>query len=736
MAINSSSIVPTSKLKNDRDLVSEKIDERILEILNILPEDELTYREYIAHLKEVMIASRMSESKYTTEEQELITNEYKRVKSNKPEERFKAKKITAESFKKGTAVGVNLGKQKALSGIKPLALPSKVDKISGGDDLTEIVNLLGQIIKNLTQQNKAQKDSTERSRKEAENAKRALAESKLEKGFKLAIKAAEKVIAPVKSLLSRIIDFFMAIFWGKVFLKLLDWFADPANKKKIDSLFRFLGDHWPKLLALYLRFGTGLGKFVGGFTKLVFFGTRKLLQVVAKMLGAKAAARFLGGRGGKLVTAGLQIATTVGTTMALSGGIEKFVGNEKGEKPKTPTPSGGEEFKIPEYSGGGLQNLKNMFGGLRSSFSGLVKGKKGIDQIPAWLSDGEFVVSSGAVQKYGVDTFEAMNAAGGGTNKPTFKKDGVYAAGGGMIGGSPDFWRIAALASKEDGANPQGQADVAQSIYNRVVVGSYPGGKNISDIISASGQYEPTFSNPSKWKFIKDRKSAIDAAGNAQKVDMAAKSISNPTLRREASRFIGGRTDFQGERQKKYMKPGDVTRGSGHNFFGWFYDARLSNPAPVPKSVKLESTQPTTTRTKESDKKRQPNFVEKVKNFIFPSTQSKEPRYESGGMVSLPQIKEPKYESGGIVSLPQIKEPRYESGGISGSPVKLAKAPSKLKNISPPSRPPMIVTTFNGNKTANVPVPSTPGAPKVPSFGTKHPDSTSYIRRLKISGIA
>jgi TM2 domain-containing membrane protein YozV len=210
--------------------------------------------------------------------------------------------------------------------------------------------LLAEIIKSLTQQNKTQKDSNERARRESENTKRAFAESKLEKGFALAIKTAEKVVAPVKSMLRRIIDFFMAIFWGKVFFKLLDWFADPANKKKIDSLFRFFGDHWPKLLALYLRFGTGLGKFVGSLTNLVFLGTRKLLQVIAGMVGAKGAARFLGGRGGKLVQAGLQVGATVGTTMALSGGIEKFVGSEE------------KEPKIPTYKGGGFANFRKLFG--------------------------------------------------------------------------------------------------------------------------------------------------------------------------------------------------------------------------------------------------------------------------------------------------------------------------------------------------------------------------------------
>jgi hypothetical protein len=50
------------------------------------------------------------------------------------------------------------------------------------------------------------------------------------------------------------------------------------------------------------------------------------------------------------------------------------------------------------------------------------------------LSDGEFVMSAGAVQKYGVDTSVAMNAAGGGTNRPKIVSGTTYALGGGPMG--------------------------------------------------------------------------------------------------------------------------------------------------------------------------------------------------------------------------------------------------------------------------------------------------------------
>ena len=408
---------------------TEKIDERILELLGLQDEYELSYDEYIGYLREAMVASRMSKSRYSTTETELFTNEWKRVKSKKG--RFKPKKISAESFKKGSAVGMNLFRQKRLTGIRPLALPAATNKMVGGNELTIIIDALAEIIKSLTQQNKDAKKASELDRKSAEQKTRGERESRLEKGVSLIAKAAEKILAPFKSILSRIIDFITAVFFGRLMIKLLRWFSDPENQKKFQSILRFLGDHWPTLLALYLRFGTGIGKLVGTLSSILIKGGLRLAAAAAGLL-AKAGvgkagkfAKFLGGRKGKLLGAGLEVAATVGTTMALSSGIES-IGKDK---PKVEGLAGGGSIKIPKFAGGGLN-----FGGFGNMFSGLVSGQKGVDKIPAMLSDGEFVMSRGAVQKYGVDTLEGMNAAGGGTNKPKMISGISYAAGGGFIG--------------------------------------------------------------------------------------------------------------------------------------------------------------------------------------------------------------------------------------------------------------------------------------------------------------
>ena len=59
------------------------------------------------------------------------------------------------------------------------------------------------------------------------------------------------------------------------------------------------------------------------------------------------------------------------------------------------------------------------------------------DTVPAVLTPGEFVMSRDAVDKWGLDTFAGMNAAGGGTNKIKKDKDGVtYANAGGLVSGT------------------------------------------------------------------------------------------------------------------------------------------------------------------------------------------------------------------------------------------------------------------------------------------------------------
>jgi hypothetical protein len=437
MAVNSSKLLKLSSSQNSGNKSNfdvGKIDPRILKILGVSEFDIEDEQEYLSLLKEKMLLIVMGKSKLSREDEELITEELKRIRSKKFP---KKKKITADSFKKGTAAGINLNLGKKLgAGMKPLALPPAIDKMSGKNDLEQIQDALTAIIEQLTILNSLTKKSSEKDRREKENARRGAREKDLESGFSKALNIAEKVIAPVKSILQRIIDFFLAVFIGRSLILLLEWFNNPANKKKVDTILRFLGDHWPKLLALFVAFGTGLGGFARGIIKLAIWGTGALIKAAAGLAaragikGAAGALKFLGGPKGKLIGMGLELAAVAGGTFALSKGIEGFggIGGEKEEQPQTPK---------AQFSGGGFANLKNLFGNMGGFSNGMVGGPKGTDKVPAMLTDGEFVMSRGAVAKYGVDTLEGMNAAGGGNNKPKVVQGTTYAAGGGMVG-KPD----------------------------------------------------------------------------------------------------------------------------------------------------------------------------------------------------------------------------------------------------------------------------------------------------------
>ena len=117
-----------------------------------------------------------------------------------------------------------------------------------------------------------------------------------------------------------------------------------------------------------------------------------------------------------------------------------------------------------------------------------------------------------------------------------------------------DFWTLVAVAARED-SDPQGWADVAQSVYNRAASGAY-GSTRVRDLILGRMQYEPTWKFPYdgargtpnvEWQSIKDAQTAAAAAGLAiAEINDVANALLNPTLQQKARNFIGGRTDFKG----------------------------------------------------------------------------------------------------------------------------------------------------------------------------------------------
>ena len=450
------SLVPSGK--KAPNVAAEKIDERILRLLGIEAfEVEMDYDTYKDALREFMAKGRASKTQIPGEETERVTNEWKRVKSKKGRFKTKVKKIKSENIKSGGGVGA---KTTTVSAQK--LLPGTADK---KNPLQGIKDSVDNIAKHFKEKNKQDKKQSEEEQKAAKRSRREKLLGGLKKGATILAKGADKILTPVKNIFQKILEFFIKLFLARALIKVLGWFSNPENEKKVNAIFRFLGDHWPKLLALYLRFGTGLGRFIGWLGGRLAKGAIMLTAAAARMIAAKAGGRVakfagglaggLSGTSGKLVTALASTALTTAATMATSSAIEKNF-NQGSQKF-----AGGGLARLPAFAGGGMfgglgklmgglggAGLGAMFGplgmllgGAFGAMGGFVSGEEGPDKVPAMLTAGEFVMSKGAVDKYGVAQLEAMNAAGGGTNKPKMKSGTTFAAGGGLLGPMPQTQR-------------------------------------------------------------------------------------------------------------------------------------------------------------------------------------------------------------------------------------------------------------------------------------------------------
>lgn len=520
-------------------LVDEEVDERILRLLGLDDAIGIDYATYKTLLRERMAAGRMADSKIPTEETEILTEEFKKVKRKTGRFKVKKKKIKAQDIQTTSPL-------KKLGGVTaPKLLPAaKEAKEEEKDYIGDIIKSLDNIIEILKQQNTLIKDTAEAQRKKEEKESRAKLEANLEKGFKKTVDGAMKIVAPVKGILQKIIDFIMGIILGKFLIKLIDWFSDKENQDKLKAIGQFLSDHWPKFAAAFLLFGTGLGGLVRGFIGLLVKGAVGLARAAAGLAAragigkAGGVARFLGGRKGKLLTGLITTGAVAAGGMMLSNKIEDTFKPEPMPKIETPTvkfSGGGEVFSKMM---GGMMGMVGKFGkslvGKLGTFGGFVSGEKGVDKVPAMLSDGEFVMSRGAVEKYGVANLERMNAAGGGNNRPQVVQNVIKAAGGGLIGKPRKLKGDSEpIAPEKEGGPPKASTSV-----NMNMGGGSSGGSNTTNLKIGGGSLKrnyvstnPTFSP--KMNFGGNKSTFASFGGNSL-------NIFSPTINSSMFGGFGG----------------------------------------------------------------------------------------------------------------------------------------------------------------------------------------------------
>ena len=147
--------------------------------------------------------------------------------------------------------------------VQPPAAPP-MPKFGGektGAALASISQNVNAIKKLVTRQNKLEKDKADDTRDAREKKKRSMKENLLEGGKKMYDKVAGafgKVLEPAKGIFESIFNFIKLFILGAGLMKILDWFGDSKNKSKITSIFRFLKDWWPAIVAALIPFLSGI----------------------------------------------------------------------------------------------------------------------------------------------------------------------------------------------------------------------------------------------------------------------------------------------------------------------------------------------------------------------------------------------------------------------------------------------------------------------------------------------
>ena len=313
--------------------------------------------------------------------------------------------------------------QKITTGEKLASLSPSADNKEGLQSMVaSIAASVGSIKETLLKQQEFDKKTALKAGQEEEKDKRTKREKLLEsKVFKAFTGTAQKILSPVKSVFDQVIDFISTIIFGRVIMKLIDWWADPANGKKMQSIIKFTKDYWPAILAGVVLFGTSFGGMIS--TLLV-----NMTGWIVKMGIATV----------KLIASNPYVAAIVGGAAVIGGAAWMLNRNKNKEvEGEVGGEEGGDDGKWSDvkaepnmgtFTGDGyMKEFQGSPGFQALNQGGFVSGPSGVDKVPARLTAGEFVMSKGAVDTFGAGMMSAMNSMGGGTNRPTI---GRYEGGG------------------------------------------------------------------------------------------------------------------------------------------------------------------------------------------------------------------------------------------------------------------------------------------------------------------
>lgn len=451
----------------------ENVDIRILRILGLEDVFDLDYSTYATLLKEKLIeVSRGNKKSVPHDEVELLKNEFKRVRTKEGRFTPKAKKVNVGNV-------TNLGNMKRLPGSSALTKrkekkereenkkkekQQKQDKKKPqsaakniSDVFTSIKKSLDNINTTLKNQIKLDRKKSQLDRKTRENVRRKKQEERLEsqKDKNNVLDKSKKIFSPFTNFFDALSKFLFWTILGRVVNKFLDWTEDPKNKKRFDTVIKFIKDWWPALLSAWFLFANPIGKFirtiVGSIIKWTFALTKR---------GIPSLLKFIRRNPLKAGLIGTVATTAVGAYLANQPGSATI------KDPSDPNKSqmdeinkGGGMFGMP-LSGDmlGFSRGGNIFSGLVGKDSGINVSGAGQDTqfFPveggggAVLQPGETVLQVGAreriMKERGFDPL-AYNV-GSNANRPrkigSIKSiDNLFGMkGGGVVGGENSYTGI------------------------------------------------------------------------------------------------------------------------------------------------------------------------------------------------------------------------------------------------------------------------------------------------------
>ena len=345
--------------------------------------------------------------------------------------RVKKTTITGKAFKKGSSVGRAENVAADTTGASALTIrdpsapdvsPPSTDESSGAspssvvsDSLKNSINAIAGSVDGIKQVllkgQEEDKDAAADARRAAEESEQKKREKGLEsKVFDGLKKTGEKILKPITSLWDRLLTFITTVFLGRIMVKFIDWLGNPGNVEKLMSFFRFLKDWWPVIVAGLLAFASPLLGPVGviaGIIALTVWGVSKIWGVIDFV-------KNLPGKIWNFLTGGPKEGDPLKNQGPLGGMPNLKGGDNEDTQGKPSTEVGGEtpvELAGGEQSQQEIAAIQEPQSVMEFNKGGQVPGAGEKDTVPAMLTPGEFVMTQEAVEKYGANTLEGMNAA-------------------------------------------------------------------------------------------------------------------------------------------------------------------------------------------------------------------------------------------------------------------------------------------------------------------------------------